>query len=436
MQLPKLTPLQSRLLASAIATCFVVVVWIFFQPHHFVYAAELPIPEHITPSDFEQALPPALPDAPPIDTRSGAAEERSDGVYAPDFAYFDRALIGRQQDEVNKLTNKQKAQGSASPGSTSYFRFEKSQSGGSRARAAPPEALGVRGLENASGGKARREALTEEDAENGGLETELRRRQSGNQVFISANTCRQPSPTVHIITDPPPQLTLYVSTSARNTKPGPSATENLATSPIPFVGGYANFSVQAGSDIYLGVSAPELTSGWDGGWNFEIAASTDGWYHSYDSNTPFMYMVDTDSESALFITDNLTTSNATTEVDKWKNMRLPFTMYAFPNASWSPMIGLERSVCGLSQQFNSNLTTNSTTNITVASSVTTKFGQGIPKAQFHVQGLKTNTSYLGFLAVNGSTEDMQLPGGGTVRAGGQVFQQFLWTTKVGKFSTH
>ena len=53
MQIPKLTPLQSRLLASVAATCVLVVIWISFQPRYFVYAAELPAPLALRDSGLE-----------------------------------------------------------------------------------------------------------------------------------------------------------------------------------------------------------------------------------------------------------------------------------------------------------------------------------------------------------------------------------------------
>lgn len=425
MQLPKLTPLQSRLLASAIATCLLVTILVFFPPHRFVYAAEIPVPGHVQYTGLEEStLPSTLLD----DLSSGGdqqiEEERSDGVYAPDFSYFDRSLVGRQQSDVEKLNNDQKKETDINPGSTKNFVFEKSQLGGKRARSLLAESPAVRGLENTSGEESTHAGvLSEEDLAE---EEELRKRQAGSQVWISANSCRQPEPTVNLITGDIPQLTLYVSTSSKNTKPGPSATNDLAHDPIPFVGGYANFSVQTDTDLFIGVSAPSLTQGWNGSWNFEVAASVDGYFHRYNDTNQFIYMIDTDSDSALFITYNLTKdNNSTDEVERWKKMKSPFTMYTFPNGTWTPVTGLERSYCGLKEQFNT------TNNITVESSITTKFGQGLPKGQFHVQGLENGKTYTGFLAVSGSDEDLQLPDEGVVRGGGQVFQQFSWTTKAG-----
>lgn len=264
--------------------------------------------------------------------------------------------------------------------------------------------------------------------EDGGAE--LEKRQAGT-VWITANTCRQPSSTkndTRTATNQP-QLVMYVS--SQNQKPGPDSSQNLLTDPtgLLFDSGFANFSVQSNSDVYIGISAPTLDKDWFGSWNFEVVASTDGPYHSYNDSNPFLFMVDTDSESALFITYNLSDSSSPDTTDKWKENN-PFRMYAFPAGSGSPIMGVEHSFCAIKELFNK------TNNLTVATSITNKFGAGLPKSQFHVQGLENGKVYNGFLVVDGNqSETMRLPGVGQVRGGGKVFQQFNWTTKVGKSSS-
>jgi calcium channel MID1 len=188
--------------------------------------------------------------------------------------------------------------------------------------------------------------------------------------------------------------------------------------------------VQTNSDIFIGIEAPLLTDGWAGSWHYEIAASTDGYYHSYHEDETFLFMVDTDSESALFITPNITSANDTAEIKKWSDMDpLPFVIYTQPTAKWGPMTGLERSYCALETAMNE------TGNITVKSTITTNFGdaeRNLAKAQFHVQGLMNGTAYQGFLAINGTADGLEIPGVGIVRNGGQVWRQFNWTTKAGK----
>jgi calcium channel MID1 len=449
MQLPKLTPLQARLLASVIATCVLVVIWIEFQPKYFVYASELPAaPEDGLHSQFGHAIP---QNEESIQTGEGKREEQAqirekqhgesgysvtiegqggngaqeDVGYMPDFAYFDRSLIGRQKEQVTNLTNNVKDERDSSEGVTTHFVLPKSQLKIKREEEGPAThaELNTRETENISKKGVDEEAETEEE--------HIEKRQNTQRVWISANACRQPLPTTELITESnSPQLILYVSTSTKNQKPGPKSKNDLAADPIVFEGGYANFLVQTDSDIFIGVEAPLLTDGWAGSWHFEIAASTDGYYHGYHADETFLFMVDTDSESALFITPNITAGNDTAEIKKWSDMDpLPFVIYTQPTAKWGPMTGLERSFCALETALNN------TGKITVKSTITTNFGdaeRNLGKAQFHVQGLENGTAYQGFLAINGTKEGLVIPGVGLVKNGGQVWRQFNWTTKAGK----
>lgn len=456
MQLPKLTPLQSRLLASAIATCILVVIWIGFQPKYLVYAAELqPAGEDGLHGQFGQTIPPneapirtqergegengeeegkweQLGYSPIIEAEHGEEEAHQDVGYLPDFAYFDRSLIGRALPGVFSLKNNVKKEEESDPGTVRNFVLEKSQLKLKRAEEGTgfSASLDARDSENTSKRKLG------EEADNGNAEEadgeHLEKRQSRRQVWISANTCLQPLPTTEIITETDsPQLILYISNSTKNQKPGPKSTNDLAVPPIKFQGGYANFTLQTNSDIFIGIEAPLLTDGWAGSWHFEIAASIDGYYHSYHEDETFLFMIDTDSESALFITPNITATNDTAEFEKWTKMDpSPFILFTQANDKWGAMTGLERSFCALQNSFNQP------TNTTIDKKLTTKFGDfsvNQAKSQFHVQGLKNGTAYQGFLAINGTTEGLDIPGIGIVRNGGQVWRQFNWTTKAGWF---
>ncbi|ORY10586.1 stretch-activated Ca2+-permeable channel component-domain-containing protein [Clohesyomyces aquaticus] len=433
MKLPKLTPLQSRLLASVIATLLVVVIWISFQPHHFVYAAELnPLPlVDGDQSHFGDSLPPFPVEGHGLELeeeiRDGGGDSGEGGAYEPDFAYFDRSLIGRAPDGVDALVNNVKKEMDSNPGKTHNFVLEKSQVQGKKAEPGTgfPSRLEGRGTENTSNGDGFVGLEDEDDV------MDVVKRQQGNMVYISVSTCRQPSSNITLITDEPPQLMLYVSTDQRNQKPGPDAKNDLAHEPIPFKSGLATFSVQANSDVYIGVEAPKLTEGWTGNWHYEVAASIDGWYHSYNDTSPFLWLVDTDADSALFISYNLTKENSSEEInDKWAKMDSPFTMYTFDTTRWGMTgAGLERSVCGLKEQFQATRA-----NVNVAADMTRRYGAGgnRPKAQFHITGLNASTKYVGFLAMegNGTTDPLNVPGNAVAQAGGRVWKQFFWTTKT------
>ncbi|KAG9204744.1 stretch-activated cation channel mid1 [Epicoccum nigrum] len=347
--------------------------------------------------------------------------EKQRGGYAPEFDYFASSLLGRQAEDVSQLKKDTKMEKDIAPQTTVYFVIEKSQLEARHDSSTSPYALDAEEL-----GQPRVQKLAEREAfatlsAGGPSQT---RQTSGNTVWVSANTCQQPMPGNNASSVGAPQLVLYVSTSAQNQKPGPDSTENLVTNKtgIPFDNGYVSFELNTTSDVYIGISAPKLNDNWFGSWHFEVAASTEGSYHSYNRTNPFLFMVDTDSESTLFITYNLTDSNNTEDIAKW-NSSNPFAMYAFP-AGRSPVTGMENSYCALKQNFNS------TNNITVETTITTKFGAGFPKSQFNVHNLSNAQTYNGYLVVEGNQETVDLPGVGKVHGGGKVFQQFNWTTKA------
>jgi calcium channel MID1 len=420
MLLSRFTLAQSRLLSIVVASYLVAI-------SRLSRAADVP-----AASNLDVVGRPVL-DAPPAafpPPQDDDIRDDGNGAYVPEFDYFDRSLLGRQEQQLPQtfeLKDNLKEEKDIAPGVTQYFVLKRGQKRLTRTDEAALDAPEARGTVHMSEEGLDQDAVAikdEQDAETDDGDGELRRRQAGNRVWISANTCRQPNPPTNGTagTKNHPQLVMYVSTSSQNQKPGPDSTDDLATPPtgILFESGFANFSVQANSDVYIGISAPNLEPGWFGSWHFDVAASTDGPHHSYNSNNPFLFMIDTDSDSALFITYNLS-QPGTNDTDKWMENN-PFKMYAFEADHVTDVTGMERSLCALQNY-------NRTTNISYDLSITTKFGGDLPKSQFHLQGLKAGKTYNGFLTVQGGTDVLQLPSGNTVRGGGMVFQQFNWTTK-------
>jgi calcium channel MID1 len=419
MQLTRLGPLHSNMIAYSIAACLLLTSRTLIQPSIFAYAAE----ERATPElnhNSHPLVPLALSQGSAY-LEDGSTEGNNDG-YVPDFAYFGRSLLGRQAAEVGKLKNDEKLEADINPDSTVFFMLEKSELPTKRDDEALVEALDASGAEHTSG----TDAIETGSSEGGEADGRLSPRQSRRRVWISANTCRQPMPQGGKELANGPQLVLYVSTSVDNQKPGPDSTANLVTNStgIKFNSGFASIEVNTTSDVYIGVHAPKLDADWFGSWHFEIAASAERSYHSHDDKDPFLYMVDTDSESTLFITYNLTDSDKEEDVEEWKKENY-FSMYAFPAGGRSPVTGMENSVCALEQKFNT------TNNLTVGTAITTKFGSGFPKRQFDVHGLDNNQTYNGYLVVQGDRGMPKLPGARRVGGGGMVFKQFTWTTKAG-----
>ncbi|XPS68125.1 hypothetical protein M3J09_000416 [Ascochyta lentis] len=419
------THVQSKLFAYTAAVCLLLSTCPSAPAPFFANAVDIPAAPGQQHSVQAEVLLPAVADPAQLD--HGITREEQSRGYVPDFAYFARSLLGRQGEEVGQLKNDEKMDIDIKPETTVYFVLEKSQ-----LQARGRSGWLVNALDATSSEDSSMSKHIEDDDDNisaplpPGIpgETLQARQTAGRKLWVSANTCKQPLPGNNASSTGAPQLTLYVSTSAQNQKPGPSSTEHLVTNKtgIPFDNGYVSLEVNATSDVYIGISAPKLNENWFGSWHFEIAASTDGSYHSYNKTNPFLFMVDTDSESTLFITYNLTDSNKPEDIAKW-NKSNPFAMYAFP-AGRSPVTGMENSYCALKQQFNS------TNNITVDTQITTKFGAGYPKSQFNVHNLTNSQTYNGYLVVEGNQDTVDLPGVGRVRAGGKVFQQFNWTTKA------
>lgn len=416
------THVQSKLFAYIAAACLLVTC---LPAHSSPFANAVDIPSAPVYDQLSQLDSPLLSGTDTSNIDDAASGEASSDGYAPDFAYFARNLLGRQAGDVAQLKNDQKTDRDIAPETTVYFVLEKSQLNARGYEGSSTQALDARDHDATSNELHNGVVSVDDDLEIEDAESQLQARQTRNStVWVSANTCKQPMPGNNASSTGAPQLTLYVSTSVDNQKPGPGSTNNLVTDRegIPFDGGYVSFQVNTTSDIYIGISAPKLDKDWFGSWLFELAASTQGSYHSYNRTNPFLFMVDTDSESTLFITYALANSDKAEVVEKW-NTSNPFAMYAFP-AGRSPVTGMENSVCALKQQFNS------TNNITVDTTITTKFGDGFPKSQFNVHNLSNAQMYNGYLVVEGNQDTVDLPGVGRVHGGGKVFQQFNWTTKA------
>jgi calcium channel MID1 len=429
---PRLSPLQSRLLAYIVASYFLLVASTCFGS--FANAAEL---QTAANHDDQPTLHAPLHEQLAY-VQDDTQDNEESGGYAPDFNYFDRSILGRQAPQVNELLNNEKKEMDISPGNTVYFTLKKRNSRNIREDGRALDALEARGIGNASGDDKNGDIATNEqdDVSDDNDGHELRKRQAGSQIWITANTCRQPLAMENITQTlkDHPQLVMYISADSRNQKPGPASTDHLATDPtgVLFDSGYANFTLQADSDVYIGLSAPTLPKELIGTWHFELAASFDGPYHSYNGSNPFLFKIDSDSESALFVTYGLSDSNRSDVADRWREND-PMRMYAFAagngtGGNGSRITGLEHSFCALKDLFNETSQLNSTT------SITTQFGGGLPKSRFHISGLESNQTYNGFLVVEGSKDALELPGVGTVRGGGKVFQQFTWTTKAGTFT--
>lgn len=236
-----------------------------------------------------------------------------------------------------------------------------------------------------------------------------------NVVYISLTTCQKPDLNTTNTGETPdlPQLSIHVSRSIE--KPAPGNDDDHKTS----VDGYLDMTWKDDETVYIGVSAPD-SKDYSGSYSYQIAASTDTFFHrvSLDRN---LFFVDTDVNSALFTTGNLSLSNRTQEnYDDWMNLKKPPYTIFVNNLNDTAITGLEQSYCALQQNAQikgSNVETKMT-----------DIGPGNhPKELLYAKGLNQSSTYLAILAMDGNSTDS---GNRILGGGGKVWQPRKFTTKA------
>lgn len=403
----QLSPLQSRLAASAIATVVLLIIYLSLFPPQLAFAEEI---NHESTIIFD--------DATAVDALD-AELEAEDATYEPDFGAFDRSILGRvAKRDIIQLSNNVPNQMNLNAGDFLIYHLDSSElSTGDDKRAMSLELHGEPA-----------EPQEEEDQDvfvdwDGELRTS--KRATGRTVYISANTCLQPSG--NSSAGEPPQLTLYVSNSTKNTSPGPSAdpSEQEARN---FTQGAVMLNVTASDDLWISVAANNVSSKFSGIYNFQIAASVDAWYHSYsESMADELFWVDSDTTSVLLITQNLTTSRDS-EVDAGLVSSKPYVMFA-QNDDNPSINGLRYSYCGLGNYAQVAAVRNGQDTTQVTTGITKRGAGGFPKQQFYFSGLNASSQYQGILARNANaTTDPNVAGGG-----GHVLRSTTFNTKSSRF---
>lgn len=398
----QLSPLQSRLAASVIATCLLIALYFTLFSPRFALAE----------SFLQEPVPPILDD---LDLDHDLdLEDSTCPIYEPEFAAFGRSIIGRAPVGVKSLTNNVEMSMNVVPGSTEVFVFEWSEKAGEERN---DIRLELRGEEdNAGQGQDANDSL-----EGRGLE----RRQSGQTVYISATTCEQPQrKTASAPEQGPPQLMLYVSTDPSNETPGPQADSSTQVL-FNFTEGAIMYSLTSEKPVYIGIHAPNATTEFQGSYNFRVAASTDTFFHSYNiEQDADLIWVDSDSQGALLITHNLTDSSDP-ELQNRIMATQPYVMFA-QNEQEKSINGVQRSYCGL-QVYAQIAATKDGKFANLVKSVMTKRGPGnLPKQQFYFTGLNSSANYVGILAQNGNLSNV---GNGKPGGGGHVFRATSFSTK-------
>lgn len=388
----QLSPLQSRLAASIVATVLLIILYFSLFNPQFALAQD------VGPGS------PIILDEPTVWSGSEHELEMRDVMYEPDFQAFDRSIMGRAASGTTSLTNNVPAAMNIEAGSTSVFAFDSTQLSSREA-----SLLELRG------------EPAPEASEAGGLP-----KRASSMVYISANTCLQPSANSTTSTSPP-QLTLYVSNSTDNTSPGPSADASQQQA-ITFTEGAVMYNFTTSSSVYVAVGASNVSSDFTGIYNVQIAASINGWYHSYnETNTEELFWVDSDTKSTLLMTQNLTTTRDRTAMEQFTTNK-PYVMFA-QNIEDPSINGLKYSYCGLNNNAQIAAVRNGQTNTQVTTGITRRGAGGYPKQQFYFDGLNSSATYLGILARNvDNATDNNVVGGG-----GSVFRATQFETKSSEF---
>ncbi|KAI5924316.1 stretch-activated Ca2+-permeable channel component-domain-containing protein [Camillea tinctor] len=371
----QLSPLQSRLAASVIASCLLFIIYLLLFSPQFALAAEL---DH-TPINHGSGLwsytTSEDDDGDAIDTL-----ELRRPAYEPNFALFDRSIIGRASGAA-KLNNDEPVRSNILPGDTVTYVFEQA-SVSSRSTQDPSGSLELRNLN---------ESDDDEPVADG---ERVRRATSTTTLYISANTCDQPgriSPDQ--TTMDPPQLTLYVSTTSDNTSPGPGQSDDVQKF-LVFDEGAVMFNTTLDRDVYLSISAPEVSSQYFSSgsqYNFQVAVSTDEYYHAYDSVTDSnLIWVDSDASSTLLRTRNLTST------PQEAMETTPYVMFAQDRNSVA-VNGIRNSYCGLSSWAQIRLLADGSGPISMG--MKRSSSDKLMRQEFYVSGLNASSQYTGILAL-------------------------------------
>lgn len=424
-QCAKLTPLQSRFLASVVALALLALIYWTLSTPHFAYAAELEFDgsgrsriggedhnwHRIARDDLDG-------DEDVIGVHSDWREEvrrDSAGVYVR--ATQQKTTSGNNDANVENIQ----------PGDTMVWRFPKDQLMSEHAERGP-------GLP--SDGSMASDKVEErhidlrrwvDDFDDAGF-AELEPRQDSRRIYISINTCLQPDYNGGGTPSAPPQLTLYVATSSGNTNPGPQSDPNSQVA-IPLDEGYANYTMMAEGDSYMSVYAPGLPDGFGGDWNYELAVSIDDYYHSLTPNHTNLFLIDSDSDSALLVTGNLTQANSSQpSYQEWLDLKAPYILFASPSSS-PKLYGLQKSYCGLKQnaQIAGKQSDPSGSDTNVQMEMITRGLDHKPKEQFYITNLDKASIYHAVLARPGNSTDS---GSGVVGGGGRVWKAVNFTTKA------
>ncbi|KAL8634385.1 MAG: hypothetical protein Q9228_008020, partial [Teloschistes exilis] len=270
--------------------------------------------------------------------------ELNQGNYEPQFAGLDRGIIGRAQQAATTLANNAPQPTDIDQGDIQFWIFPKSISQGPFGQPfEPPLPLNLSAT-NTTCLERDLISLAQHPTQN---QTNAA---GGRTIYLTISTCDQPNSTATSQGNGPPQLEVYVSLATNNQQPDKGHNNKV----LKMDEGYGNLTLTGViGDIWIGVRAP-TASGFDGMYNYELAASIDANYTTYFDGDPTNLLdtqitsLDTDTDSSILGTGDITNEmNNSAHFDTWLGMQPPpFSVYVNEQAD-SALLGLHKSICGL-----------------------------------------------------------------------------------------
>ncbi|PQK11705.1 hypothetical protein BB8028_0003g03290 [Beauveria bassiana] len=389
--------LQSRPATSLLATLFTIFYTLAFLPAAFA------------------TLSPPNADSNALD---GHNLDLGD-TYEPSFAPFDSSYLGKRASVIGPLTNNIPAKSNLRPGEAACFELSKTTlSGGSQGGGTNARGLSFDTADAAINSSSEAGIFVRDDGQ--------------NSVFLSANTCLQPHrvPGDDKADIEPPQLTLLISNSSQVGCPDMSMQGTANIQRKTFDSGAVMFNMNYTDKLYITVQAPNVSSSYDGVYFFELAASTQDYYHRYVNKDGQLLWLDSDASSALLVSKNLTTNADETKQIMEQGMQYQFYI---DNELYPRLHGVRHSKCGLQTSAQIYATPNGTGNLNqlVHMTMTTRGPGGFPKQQFFVTSLNDTTEYRGFIIKVPNANAGKRDGEGIVGGGGTVFASTTFNTVSG-----
>ncbi|KAL4967780.1 magnesium transporter CorA family protein [Aspergillus stella-maris] len=211
-----------------------------------------------------------------------------------------------------------------------------------------------------------------------------------------------------------PQLSVYVSTSDQEPGSGKDGSKVHHSSE-----GYLSAEVTTDSDVYLTVVAPE-GGAYTGSYSYQLAASTDEYFHNVEDHYDFLHVEGTGSETALLTTIKpADTSLTEAQKKQWNNNTAVYGIFV-NNANNTAVSGLSRSYCALENHSQAGKGVDVQTSMAKRQRLDNQLQE-----QFYITSLNRSSDYTAVLGLANATDNRNGHAGG----GGKVWQPKSFATK-------